>query len=103
RLSKKMLESIIELVIKQVADRVQEKKVTVILDQSAKDWLTEKGYDQAFGARPLKRVVKRHVEEPLAEAILKAEVKEGDTVTFRRAKIRGKDELELQVGSSKPE
>ena len=100
RLSRKMLESIVELVIKQVVGRVKERQITVDLDKSAKDWLIEKGYDQAFGARPLKRVVKRNIEEPLAEAILKGEVTPGSHVTFRRSKIKTAERLELK--SRKP-
>ncbi len=96
RLSRKMLESIIDLVIKQVAGRVKDKDVILEMDKSAKEWLIEKGYDPAFGARPLKRVVTRNIEEPLAEALLKGEIKAGDTVIFRKAKGK-EDRLTLVV------
>jgi ATP-dependent Clp protease ATP-binding subunit ClpC len=100
RLSRKMLESIVELVIKQVVGRVKEREITVDLDKSAKEWLIEKGYDQAFGARPLKRVVKRNIEEPLAEAILRGDVKAGTHVVFRRSKAKNADRLEIKVEGS---
>jgi ATP-dependent Clp protease ATP-binding subunit ClpC len=97
RLSRRMLESIVELVMKQVIARVKEREITVEMDKTAKEWLIEKGYDPAFGARPLKRIVKRHLEEPLAEEILKGEVKNGSHVLVVRGKGKNADKLELKV------
>jgi len=50
------------------------------LDQAAKDWLAGRGFEPAYGARPLKRVIQRYVQDPLAESILSGTVKDGDTV-----------------------
>ena len=50
------------------------------LMDDARDWLAEKGYDPAYGARPLKRVIQKNVQDPLAQLILAAAIKDGDTV-----------------------
>jgi len=52
------------------------------LDTSARDWLAEKGWDPAYGARPLKRVIQRYVQDPLAEMILGGDVRDGDRVAI---------------------
>ena len=52
------------------------------LDAAASDWLAAKGWDPAYGARPLKRVIQRHVQDPLAEMILAGEVADGDRVAI---------------------
>jgi ATP-dependent Clp protease ATP-binding subunit ClpB len=57
-----------------------ERKITIDLDDKARTWLANRGYDPAYGARPLKRVIQRHVQDPLAEQILAGRVKDGDTV-----------------------
>ena len=55
-------------------------KVTLEFDEPAKHWLAEEGYDPVFGARPLKRVIQRHLQDPLAEMILAGDVMDGSTV-----------------------
>jgi len=62
--------------LKLLADR----KITLDLDDKAKTWLANQGYDPAYGARPLKRVIQRSVQDPLAEQILAGKVKDGDKV-----------------------
>ena len=61
---------------KLLADR----KITVTLDEAARSWIANRGYDPAYGARPLKRVIQKQVQDPLAEQILSGGVKDGDTV-----------------------
>jgi ATP-dependent Clp protease ATP-binding subunit ClpB len=53
------------------------------LEPGARDWLAEKGWDPAYGARPLKRVIQRYVQDPLAEMILAGTVKDGERVSVR--------------------
>jgi ATP-dependent Clp protease ATP-binding subunit ClpB len=55
------------------------------LEPAARDWLAEKGWDPAYGARPLKRMIQRYVQDPLAEMILAGEVKDGDRVKVAAA------------------
>jgi len=59
---------------------LEERKITLTLDNKARDWLAEKGWDPAYGARPLKRVIQKHVQDPLAEMILSGQVHDGETV-----------------------
>jgi ATP-dependent Clp protease ATP-binding subunit ClpC len=71
---------IIEIEIQHVQERLVDQKVSFELDQSAKDFLIEKGFDLVFGARPLKRTIQRYVEDPLAEEIIAARVKAGSHI-----------------------
>ncbi|MBI2093318.1 MAG: ATP-dependent Clp protease ATP-binding subunit [Candidatus Omnitrophica bacterium] len=75
---------IVELEINMVKDRMQEQGITIELDASAKDFLVERGFDQIYGARPLKRVIQRFVEDPLAEAVIAKRVKPGAVVRMSR-------------------
>lgn len=75
---------IVDLELKKVVERLKEKEVDLVLDQSAKDFLVEKGYDPAYGARPMRRAVENHVEDLLAEELLKETFKAGDTVTITK-------------------
>ena len=56
------------------------------LDAKAREWLAEKGYDPAYGARPLKRVIQKAVQDPLAELILSGKIKDGETVAISAGK-----------------
>ena len=58
----------------------------IALDPSAREWLADKGWDPAYGARPLKRVIQKAVQDPLAELILSGAVKDGDRVTISAGK-----------------
>ena len=73
---------------KLLADR----KITLDLDDAARNWLADKGYDPAYGARPLKRVIQKNVQDPLAEEILAGRIKDGETVEIgchrRRADLQ---------------
>jgi len=63
--------------------RVRTKNIHLTLDASATEFLIEKGYDPTYGARPMRRAVSRYLEDPLAEEILRATVKDGDKITVR--------------------
>src|SRR5260370_7387918 len=58
------------------------RKITLTLDAAARDWLAAKGWDPAYGARPLKRVIQRNLQDPLAEMILAGEVADCDRVVI---------------------
>ena len=60
--------------------RLEEQAITLEVSDAAKDWLVKEGYDPVFGARPLRRAVQRHIENPLANRILSGEFSHGDTV-----------------------
>jgi len=77
-LAKPELLQIVDLEIKKVAARIQLKEITIVLDETAKEFLIEKGHDPQYGARPMRRAVERHLEDPMAEEILRGTVKSGD-------------------------
>jgi ATP-dependent Clp protease ATP-binding subunit ClpB len=72
--------AIVDIQLGRVRKLLEERKITLDLDESAKAWLADKGYDPMYGARPLKRVIQREVQDPLAEKILSGEVAEGGAV-----------------------
>jgi len=65
---------------------LSERKITVTLDAKAKSWLASAGYDPVYGARPLKRVIQRNLQDPLANLILEGDVSDGDTVVVSAGK-----------------
>lgn len=83
-LTKENLYRIVELEIKEVADRLQEQQIEIVLSKEALDLLIEKGFDPVFGARPLKRTIQRLLEDPLAEEIISGRFKEGSKVKGER-------------------
>ncbi len=85
-LEKKDLEVIVDLECSKLFKRLEDKNITLKLDKSARDLLIEKGYDPKYGARPMRRAVERYMEDPLAEALLRGDVKEGDNVKVTRKK-----------------
>jgi len=80
QLTKADLMQIVELEVAKVLRRVKAKEVHIELEQSAKEFLIEKGYDPQYGARPMRRAVERYLEDPFAEALLRGNVKGGDVV-----------------------
>jgi ATP-dependent Clp protease ATP-binding subunit ClpC len=80
QLTKPDLMKIVELEVEKVLTRVKAKEVYVELENSAKEFLIEKGYDPTYGARPMRRAVERYLEDPFAEELLRGNVKAGDTV-----------------------
>ena len=90
-LEKPQLEVIIDLECKKLFGRLEERSIKIRLEATARNLLIEKGYDPAYGARPMRRAVERYLEDPLAEALLAGTIKEGDTVRVTCGK--GKEEL----------
>jgi ATP-dependent Clp protease ATP-binding subunit ClpC len=79
-LSEDQLRNIVELMVKELQGRLAERKLGVEITEKAKSWLAKEGYDPLFGARPLRRAIEHHVENPLSTKILQGEFKEGDTI-----------------------
>jgi ATP-dependent Clp protease ATP-binding subunit ClpB len=82
RLQKSEMGRIVEIQFARLQKLLEERKITLTLDAAARDWLAAKGWDPAYGARPLKRVIQRNVQDPLAEMILAGEVADGDAVAI---------------------
>jgi ATP-dependent Clp protease ATP-binding subunit ClpB len=80
RLKRDQMGTIVDIQMQRLQKLLADRQITVELDPSARTWLAEKGYDPAYGARPLKRVIQRYVLDPLAEAVLAGRVRDGDTV-----------------------
>jgi ATP-dependent Clp protease ATP-binding subunit ClpB len=80
RLQKSEMSKIVDIQMVRLAKLLEDRKIVLELEPGARDWLAEKGWDPAYGARPLKRVIQRYVQDPLAEMILAGEVKDGDRV-----------------------
>ena len=80
RLGRGDMGAIVEIQLRRLEKRLEGRKIVLDLDARAKSWLAEEGYDPVFGARPLKRVIQRHLQDPLAEMILSGDVMDGATV-----------------------
>ena len=86
RLFREHMDGIVEIQLRHLRARLAGRKITLDMDDSAKTWLADTGYDQVYGARPLKRVIQRSLENPLASLILEDSVQDGDTVTVSASK-----------------
>jgi ATP-dependent Clp protease ATP-binding subunit ClpB len=80
RLKREHMTQIVDIQLERLKRLLAERKITIELDQAAREWLAERGYDPAYGARPLKRVIQRYLQDPLAEKILAGEIADGETV-----------------------
>jgi ATP-dependent Clp protease ATP-binding subunit ClpB len=80
RLRRDDMSAIVDIQLSRLAKLLEDRKITLDLDEKARDWLAEKGYDPAYGARPLKRVIQKAVQDPLAEMILSGRLADGAVV-----------------------
>ncbi|MGB4831593.1 MAG: ATP-dependent Clp protease ATP-binding subunit [Chitinophagales bacterium] len=80
-LSREDIFKIIDITLRDVKNRLETLNYKLQLEDSAKEFLSEKGYDPQFGARPLHRAIQKYLEDPLAESILSGKFKEGDTIS----------------------
>jgi ATP-dependent Clp protease ATP-binding subunit ClpC len=94
-LDKNDLLKIVEIEATKVIKRLAARNIQLEFSPESKTLLIEKGYDEKYGARPLRRAVEHYLEDPLAEALLRGEVKEGEPILV----IRSGDKLEFQVKS----
>jgi ATP-dependent Clp protease ATP-binding subunit ClpB len=86
RLQKSEMGRIVEIQFARLQKLLDDRKIDVSLDSKARDWLANKGWDPAYGARPLKRVIQRNVQDPLAEMILAGDVRDGSPVKISATK-----------------
>ena len=80
RLRREDMGAIVDIQFRRLAKLLEDRKITLDLDSKGRQWLADKGYDPSYGARPLKRVIQKNVQDPLAEMILGGDVKDGETV-----------------------
>jgi ATP-dependent Clp protease ATP-binding subunit ClpC len=95
-LGKEEIYKIIDIVLSSVFSRLETLGYSIELTTAAKDFLSEKGYDPQFGARPLHRAIQKYVEDPLAEEILNSNVNEGDTIVAD-LDTEAKDKLKFEI------
>jgi len=86
RLDKGQILSIVDIQLKALEARLREQKIGILFDAKAKALLADRGFDPAFGARPLKRTIQSLVQNPLAKLMLKGEVLEGDVISVTATK-----------------
>jgi ATP-dependent Clp protease ATP-binding subunit ClpB len=86
RLRRDEMGKIVDIQMARLARLLADRKLTIVLDPSAREWLAEQGWDPAYGARPLKRVIQRSVQDPLAEMILSGQIKDGEKVKVSAGK-----------------
>ncbi|MBY3186359.1 ATP-dependent chaperone ClpB [Rhizobium laguerreae] len=93
RLKREEMGAIVDIQLKRLVALLSERKIVIDLDEEARHWLANKGYDPVYGARPLKRVIQKFVQDPLAEQILSGQVPDGSTVTV----TNGSDRLQFRT------
>ena len=97
RLKREHMGKIVDIQMQRLAKLLADRKITLVLDDAAKEWLGKKGYDPAYGARPLKRVIQKYVQDPLAEMMLAGKIHDGETVAI----TAGKDGLMFNGAAAK--
>jgi len=80
RLGRAQMDGVVEIQLRRLEKLLADRKIDLTLDDKARAWLANAGYDPVYGARPLKRVIQKAVQDPLAQLILKGEIKDGDPV-----------------------
>jgi ATP-dependent Clp protease ATP-binding subunit ClpB len=86
RLKREQMGKIVEIQLERLMKLLADRKISLELDDSAKGWLGQKGYDPAYGARPLQRVIQKYVQDPLAEMLLQGKIRDGETVKITAGK-----------------
>jgi ATP-dependent Clp protease ATP-binding subunit ClpB len=102
RLSREQMTGIVEIQMGSLHKLLEGRQIGLEVDEAAREWLAERGYDPVYGARPLKRVIQAHVQNPLAEMILKGELEEGSTVRLDRKGEALEFRVENAGGATKP-
>ncbi len=80
RLTREQMDGIVDIQMQRLRALLEDRKIVLELDESARSWLADKGYDPIYGARPLKRVIQRNVQDPLADLLLEGAIMDGETV-----------------------
>lgn len=96
RLSRPALRDIVDVRLKEVEDRVSDRRIKLDVDLEARDWLGERGYDPAYGARPLNRLIQKKLLNPLARLLIDGGVRTGENAKVRVTKLES-GETDLQV------
>ena len=84
QLNKENVVKIVDLVVEEMLAKVSDRKIEINLTKTAKEFIAEKGFDQQFGARPLKRTIQKYVEDPNAEEMLKGNFSDGSSINVKK-------------------
>jgi ATP-dependent Clp protease ATP-binding subunit ClpC len=98
-LNREDIHKIIDLELQKLYGRINELGYQIEMTEKAKDFIVDKGYDEKFGARPLKRAIQKYIEDPLAEEIIKSNLQEGDRIKIDIKE--GNDELTIKIEKGK--
>lgn len=101
-LEKQHIFEIIDIMSEDLFKRAEDLGIDVVFDQSAKEFLVDKGYDPKYGARPLARAIQKYVEDPMAEQILNKDLDEGDKITLRYDEEEVEGELSFRTERAAP-
>ena len=93
KLSRNSILKVVSLRLDDVSDRLRNRRITLDVDHTAKEWLAKHGYSDVYGARAIARVVRTDVLFPLAQKLLKGTIRDGDVVKIR---VSGDDVLDIQ-------
>jgi len=96
RLRRQDMGRIVEIQLKRLETLLADRKIELALDAEAVEWLAERGYDPAYGARPLKRVIQKYLQDPLAEQILQGDILDGSAVKV----TAGSDRLNIRASGA---
>ncbi|MDC0579437.1 ATP-dependent Clp protease ATP-binding subunit [Bacteroidia bacterium] len=99
-LEKEHIQQILELSLQELIERIKQIGFNIKLNEDAKNYIAEKGFDSDFGARPLNRAIQKYLEDPLAEEILKSDISEGDLILVKLDKK--KNSLSFKKEKAKP-
>jgi ATP-dependent Clp protease ATP-binding subunit ClpB len=86
RLQKSEMSRIVDIQMTRLAKLLEDRKITIKLEPAAREWLADKGWDPAYGARPLKRVIQKYVQDPMADMILSGRIKDDEKVVIGAGK-----------------
>ena len=86
RLTRQNMDKIVDIQIGRLGKLLADRKIEIALDGKAKEWLASAGYDPVYGARPLKRVIQRRLQNPLAQQLLEGRISDGSKVTVSAGK-----------------
>jgi ATP-dependent Clp protease ATP-binding subunit ClpC len=101
-LEKQHIFEIIDLLMNELLARTNDLGISVELDEASKTFLSDKGYDPQFGARPLRRALQKYVEDPMAEQILNSDLSEGDTILISYDKEKSENDLQFETRKGEP-
>src|SRR5438270_84200 len=97
KLQKAEIKTIVDLLLRRIRESMAERELSLNLSDEAKDFLVEKGFDPAMGARPLRRAIRRYIEDPLSDAVLRGEMVPGSTSEVPKSALGGPNDGEREV------